>query len=196
MLSVKDPATTSWQYHSQDDKLRKDIHQLLYDAAGSDHILQPKELKRYIKENATDLEDLLNLLKTKVPSKNIVPTDAQRVVGMKKFLKEFTLTNERHVEEVGLWKEYLVFATLFGIGDQVRKDMAKMCPEYMEMDNVANAMMNGTEEGILFNNLLITSAAAPTLVSQAIARANGSGGSTSFGGGGGFSGGGSGGGVR
>ena len=196
MLSVKDPATTSWQYRSQDDKLRKDIHQLLYDAAGSDHILQPKELKRYIKENATDLEDLLNLLKTKVPSKNIVPTDAQRVVGMKKFLKEFTLTNERHVEEVGLWKEYLVFATLFGIGDQVRKDMAKMCPEYMEMDNVANAMMNGTEEGILFNNLLITSAAAPTLVSQAIARANGSGGSTSFGGGGGFSGGGSGGGVR
>ena len=27
MLSVKDPATTSWQYRSQDDKLRKDIHQ-------------------------------------------------------------------------------------------------------------------------------------------------------------------------
>lgn len=195
MLTIKAPDKAN-AIKSQDDRLRLDIHQLLYDAAGDDHILQPKELKRYIQKNAEDLQGLVDLLKTSVPAKYIQPDEAKQVVGMKKFLKEFTLTNERHVEEVSLWKEYLIFATLFGIGDQVRKDMAKMCPEYMEMDNVAKAMMNGTEEGMLFNSLILTSAATSTFVSQAMARANGSGGSTSFGGGGGFSGGGSGGGVR
>lgn len=196
MLSIEAPYYPVGQHSTRDDTLRREVHELLYDAAGEDHILQPKELKNYIKKNAEDLTGLVKLLDTSISSSSITPKEAKEVVGMKKFLEEFTLTNERHVEEVSLWKEYLIFATLFGIGDQVRKDMAQMCPEYMEMDNVAKAMLNGTEEGMLFNNLLITSAATSHIVSQAVARANGSGGSTSFGGGGGFSGGGSGGGVR
>ena len=195
MLSIKKPGAGKYDYNSQDERLRHEVHQLLYDAAGDDHILQPKELKRYIQKNAEDLQPLVKLLDTSIPSKDIVGEDARAVVGLKKFLKEFTLTNERHVEEVSLWKEYLVFATLFGIGDQVRKDMAQMCPEYMEMDNVAKAMMNGTDEGMLFNSLMLTSASTSSIVSQSM-RSKGSGGSTSFGGGGGFSGGGSGGGVR
>lgn len=195
MLSIKKPGAGKYDYNSQDERLRHEVHQLLYDAAGDDHILQPKELKRYIQKNAEDLQPLVRLLDTSIPSKDIVGEDARAVVGLKKFLKEFTLTNERHVEEVSLWKEYLVFATLFGIGDQVRKDMAQMCPEYMEMDNVAKAMMNGTDEGMLFNSLMLTSASTSSIVSQSM-RSKGSGGSTSFGGGGGFSGGGSGGGVR
>ncbi len=196
MLAIKTPNYSSGTAMTQDEELHREIHQLLYDAAGDDHILQPKELKRYIKDNALDLEPLVDLMNTTISGKFIAPKDAQQVVGLKKFLQEFTLTNERHVEEVGLWKEYLVFATLFGIGDQVRKDMKQMCPEYMEMDNVAKAMVEGNEEGMLFNNLIVTSAATHGIVSQAISRSRGSGGSSSFGGGGGFSGGGSGGGVR
>ena len=36
----------------------------------------------------------------------------------------FALTET--VKEVSLWKEYLVHATLFGIADQVRKDLKQI----------------------------------------------------------------------
>lgn len=181
---------------SQDERLNREIYQLLYDAAGDDHILQPKELKKYIQKNAAELQSLINTMKTKVPWDSFTAQEAQQLVGLKRFLQEFTLTNERHVEEVNLWKEYLIFATLFGIADQVRKDMATLCPEYLKMDEIAAAMLNKTDDALLYYALLNTASRTSSIVTQQLSRSSGGGGSASFGGGGGFSGGGSGGGAR
>lgn len=58
------------------------------------------------------------------------------------YLKDFSLVGERHAVEVTLWREYMVFATLFGIADQVKKDMQTVCPEYLKMDELTNAMLS------------------------------------------------------
>jgi len=41
---------------------------------------------------------------------------------------------------VSLWKDYMIYATLFGIAEQVIKDMKKINPEYFNMDQVAGQM--------------------------------------------------------
>lgn len=181
---------------SADERMNSWVHDLLYQAAGDDHILQPKELKKFIQKNAEDLQPMIKRMQEKADANSITPEEAQELVGMKRFLQEFTLTNERHVEEVNLWKEYLVFATLFGIADQVRKDMMAMCPEYAKMDEIAAAMLNRTDDALLYYALLNTGSQTSSFVSHELNRSSGGGGSASWGGGGGFSGGGSGGGAR
>ena len=120
--------------------------------------------------------------------------------GLKKFLKEFTLLDERGVNEVKLWKDYMIYATLFGIADQVIADMKKINPEYFNMDQVADQMANDMTLPMIRSTLLNSTsrAVANKAAREAQARRiSGRGGHTSWGGGGGgFSGGGFGGGVR
>ena len=35
-----------------------------------------------------------------------------------------------------LWREYLVFATFYGIADQVRKDMKKVAPDVTQLNKL------------------------------------------------------------
>ena len=127
--------------------------------------------------------------------------EVRQVFGLKKFLKEFSLLDERHVGEVSLWKDYMIYATLFGIADQVIKEMKKINPEYFNMDQVASQMANDTTLPTIYSTLhsstsrAVANKAARESARQA--RASGRGGHSSWGGGGGgFSGGGFGGGVR
>ena len=118
--------------------------------------------------------------------------NVRKVYGLQKFLKDFTLANERHVQEVALWKEYLVWAELFGISKQVRKDMMKINPEYLKFDNFYHSMLN---ENVVRDITLATMIGTSRATSSS--RSSGGGGFASRGGGGGhFSGGGGGGGVR
>ena len=73
--------------------------------------------------------------------------------GLKKFLKEFSLLDERHVGEVSLWKDYMIYATLFGIADQVIKDMKKINPEYFNMDQLAAQMANESTLSTIYSTL-------------------------------------------
>ena len=62
--------------------------------------------------------------------------DAKQVVGFLRYLQDFSLVGERHMEEVRLWKEYLVFASFYGIADQVRKDMKKVAPDVTKLNEI------------------------------------------------------------
>ena len=117
--------------------------------------------------------------------------------GLRKFLKEFTLLDERSVGEVNLWKDYLVYATLFGIADRVIKEMKKVNPEYFNMDQVANQMADNMTLPMIYSTLHRSTSSAVAAKAAREHRSSGGGGHSSWGGGGGgFSGGGGGGGVR
>ncbi|MDF2865411.1 MAG: hypothetical protein K0R72_220 [Clostridia bacterium] len=45
-----------------------------------------------------------------------------KLLGLEKYLKEYSLIKERYPIELVLWEKYLVFATLFGIADKVSKE--------------------------------------------------------------------------
>jgi uncharacterized membrane protein YgcG len=177
------------------DASLKKLYDIIKEAAGEDGILQPKELKKWMNRHETEVMEFVRFLdkgsmKLKEAKRSI--DDVQKVFGLKKFLEDFTLANERHLTEVSLWKDYLVYATLFGIADQVKADMKKVNPEFMNMDIETRNMTNETLVPVFASSLCHDVAS----VERSVSRDSGGGGHGSFGGGGGFSGGGSGGGAR
>ena len=120
---------------------------------------------------------------------------ASHLIEFQNFLKDFTLIGERTAPEVGLWKDYLVFAQLFGIADKVAKQFQKLYPAAFEQ----LAQESGMDPYVFLYAMNWTNHISAHAVSNASAKAgsvSGGGGHSSFGGGGGFSGGGFGGGGR
>ena len=123
--------------------------------------------------------------------------EASHVVEFKNFLNDFTLSKERGAVEVGLWKDYLVFAQLYGIADKVATQFQKLFPkEFQEMSQTVGIDPNVMMRTIRLNNNMSASAINHAVAKQQAGSIRGTGGHTSFGGGGGFSGGGFGGGGR
>ena len=181
--------------------LVRKMHNIFKMAAGDDTVLEPWELKSFMKNSTyrSITDSFIDTLHVKSNASKCIDRldDARKVFGLKKFLKEFTLLDERHVGEVGLWKDYMIYATLFGIADQVIRDMKKINPAYFNMDQVAQQMADDMTIPMIYSTMHRSTAQAITKKAAREARASGHGGNTSWGGGGGgFSGGGFGGGVR
>ena len=122
---------------------------------------------------------------------------ARHVIEFKNFLQDFTLSQKREAGEVGLWKDYLVFAQLYGIADKVASQFQKLFPaEFQEISNTV-----GVDPTVMMRTIRLTDNISTSVINRAVAKQqagsySGKGGHTSFGGGGGFSGGGFGGGSR
>lgn len=187
---------------SSDAGLEKRLYDFLRDASGNDSILQQKELRRWASSHSEELYKWQTSVGDPESIWNMESSDVRQVFGLRNFLRDFTLISDRGVVEVKLWNEYLVFATLFGIADQVYRDFRKVCPEYFELAKE----QFGQEElspVIIWNTIGNSSSwmnrsamEYASHQSDSQTRWSGGGGMTSFGGGGGFSGGGFGGGGR
>ena len=181
--------------------LMRKIFNIFKNAAGSDTVLEPKELKQYMKStcNQSITDSFINTLhsKTSISKYKDREEEVRQLFGLRKFLKEFTLLDERGVGEVKLWKDYMIYATLFGIADRVIKEMKKVNPEYFNMDQVANQMADNMTLPLIYSTLHHSTSSAVAAKAAREHRSSGGGGHSSWGGGGGgFSGGGGGGGVR
>ena len=181
--------------------LMRKIFSIFKKAAGSDKVLEAQELKQYMKStcNQSITDSFINTLhtKTSISKYKAREEDVRQLFGLRKFLKEFTLLDERGVDEVKLWKDYMVYATLFGIADRVIKEMKKVNPEYFNMDQVANQMADNMTLPLIYSTLHRSTSSAVASKAAREHRSSGGGGHSSWGGGGGgFSGGGGGGGVR
>ncbi len=175
-------------------QMRK-LYDMMREAAGSDMVLQPNELKKWMKRHETEVVDFMNSIgeSTSLKEAKRHIDDVRQVFGLKMFLNDFTLANERHLTELSLWNDYLVYAALYGIADQLKADMKKLNPEYLQMSEITRNLTNNTVVPVLMATTYDT---AHSVKSHVDSRSSGGGGHSSFGGGGGFSGGGSGGGVR
>ena len=179
------------------------LYNILFKAAGDDGILQEKELKNYCKKHPETLRDFINNTKAGGEgiilsngefksninkSSEFVKTNLKEIIGFKKYLLDFSLINERSIEENAIWEDLLVYATLLDIADKVIDEFKKVYP-----DNIEQFERYDDYIWLAFAYRNITYNA---MVSGEAARSAGSGGSSSIGGGGGFSGGGVGGGSR
>lgn len=185
------------------DSASKGLYDMMKAASGSDVILQDKEFSRWSKRNVKKVNNWVTktyenaekrLADNRLKYTPEGQAQARKLLGFKKYLKDFTLSNERDVVEVKLWKDLLVYASLFGIAEAVAKQLKDINPQAFEeevmFDYVTmNHLLRSTD--VLARS--ITNAVKSAAASSGAA---GHGGSTSFGGGGGFHGGGFGGGAR
>ena len=184
------------------------MYKVLVKAAGEDGILQEKELEKYAYKHPKSVSNLLeNALDdgreifaenkgfTGHSGRKISDLTAKgkeelaEVMGLKKYLEDFSLISEREISETIIWQDYMVYATLFGIADKVIKQFEKVYPDRVpEFENYNR-------------NVIIAHSYCHSMYRSAERamqeeRTSGQGGFASIGGGGGFSGGGTGGGSR
>ncbi|MBQ7040010.1 MAG: DUF2207 domain-containing protein [Clostridia bacterium] len=192
-----------------DTSSEAELYNILKASSGSDGILQEKELEKYAYKHPELINDFIDRIKDNGETKFISQSgflkcagncikdlsdkgkeELSEVMGLKKYLDEFTLIDEREITETIIWKEYMVYATLFGIADKVIKQMEKLYPNRVE--EIESSYGRNVIIASSYNRSMYRSA------QRAIQekRSSGGGGRASFGGGGGFSGGGSGGGSR
>ena len=208
--SMEKKAKETYKGYVNDAGIEYQLQKLLYEAAGEDHLLQPEELKFYVMSNPLTwrpFASILNLLTAKtIDEKNMNANHVQQVVGFLRYLKDFSLVAERHIEETMLWREYLVFATFYSIADQVRKDMKKVAPDVAQLNKLVrpDELMTDIEPlakaiagSVLFVNSFMTpeekkvvEKARTRVSSSSYSRSSGGSGSSSYSGGGGHSGGG------
>ncbi len=115
--------------------------------------------------------------------------EAIELAGLKKFLLDFSDMKNKEAIEVHLWKEYLMYAQIFGIANKVAKQFKNLYPDLITDMNY---------EGIVIVNNISSNGIhhAESARSRAQSYNSGGGGFSSGGGGGGSFGGGSGGGCR
>lgn len=191
-----------------DISAEKELYDLISVSAGEDGILQEKELENYAYAHPKKINAFIDGVKetgerkfisqngfTKGPGNRIKDLsdkgkeELAEIMGLKKFLEEFTLIAEREVTETVIWKDYIVYATLFGIAEKVIKQLEKIYPE--KIPEIETYNRNVAVASAYYRSMYLSSQRA--IQAQ---RTSGGGGRASFGGGGGFSGGGSGGGSR
>ena len=184
--------------------------------AAVDNILEDNEFKKYCKKNYQTLLNLFDnindnidknlknnnafittveIKKTFGTSKKYTATsklneDARKLAGLKVFFKDFTSLNEKQPIEVKQWREYLIYAQILGMAEQVAKEFKKFYPDVITDVNYNDI--------VLINNFSNNGVYAAMDARSRAENYSAGGGGFSFGGGGGgsFGGGGSGGGSR
>ena len=100
--------------------------------------------------------------------------------GLKKYMEDFSLLNEKEIPAIEVWEHYLVYATAFGIADKVLKQLKTIYPNIDELDSIHTS----TYMYFMYHSNFETS------FSSSISSSISSSYSSATGGGGGFSGGG------
>jgi uncharacterized membrane protein len=102
--------------------------------------------------------------------------------GLKKYMKDYSLLDEKEIPAITIWEKYLVFATAFGIANEVIKQLKLVYPDF---ENVST--INSTTLFIVMNTDFnrTFSSAISTSMSTTYSSATGGGGGFSGGGGGG-----------
>ena len=107
-----------------------------------------------------------------------------RMIGLKKFFKEFGSLNEKEPIEVKLWNEYLIYAQLFGVASEVAKQFKKLYPDILVDNTYDDIVMINTFSYRSVGNLSSARSKAQSYSSGGGGFSSGGGGGGSFGGGG------------
>lgn len=189
------------------------LYTVLEAASGSDSILQAKELEKFANKNDKLLRAYIDkhnsagkaylnqkhcIKHWNVPAKlkDLTPNGEKElgeIMGLKRYLTDFSLVAERGVKEMPIWRELLSYAMLFGIADQVAEQMKELYPSISsELTDYSQSMFTAySYQYLLYNNMKRAEEQR-----EQEQRSSGGGGFTSLGGGRGFIGGSSGGGTR
>jgi len=121
--------------------------------ASKNNILEENELKSWVKSNYYSFYDILMLLTNSEIKKlreanHIKPmnksyvmdeeiyNDSVKLLGLKKYLMNFSSINEKEINDVHIWEDYLIYANLFGIADRINKKMQNHYPNLSEYSNI------------------------------------------------------------
>lgn len=119
---------------------KTEIEQELYDilkmAAGDNKTIDNKEFKKWSKRNNAVLdkwyEKILSYFKT-----DNLKEECESLLGLKKFLLDYSLIDERKHMEVKIWEDYLIYAQILGISEEVNKQFSNIYPNQSKIMQIS-----------------------------------------------------------
>ena len=189
------------------DPFDEALYTFLQAAAGADGVLRDSELEDFCCDDrhAKTLSDMLEssghqgeltLSRTGClkgnkcrRAKDLTPRGQQQrneLLGLKRYLLDFSLLAERDVKETFLWQEYMVYAALLGVAKQVMEQLRQLYPGQLAQVEQYQRYLQSTAH---WNAYLAGAVERRRQETQAV-RFGGGGGIASLGGGGGAFGGG------
>ncbi len=179
------------------------LYNMMKDASGKDGILQEDEFKKWSyrhEKRVVKWEKAIDKAAKKFIEDNGCKLDGRysaefqneacKMLGLKKYLQKFSEVKNADIEDIDKLKEYLVYAALFEIADDVIERINAVNPAVFDAMGPYNYWM---WHRLVYHNTHLSRAITNT---ASLSGASGTGGASSFGGGAGFSGGGVGGGAR
>ena len=180
--SLRDKGYINVKIVYKENSKEMQLYDMLYEAS-EDGVLETKEFKFWCTDNYTTINSWFEHINTaqrnilikegKIEVKNgmkkYIATDelkqeAEELLGLKKFLLDYTLIAERQAIEVTLFEKYLIYAQMMGIAKQVAKEFKELYPEIIEQSSF------GTYEDLIFITAYTSNYV--TAVDTAISRAN------------------------
>lgn len=189
------------------DPFDEALYTFLQAAAGADGVLRDSELEDFCCDDrhAKTLSDMLEssghqgeltLSRTGClkgnkcrRAKDLTPRGQQQrneLLGLKRYLLDFSLLAERDVKETFLWQEYMVYAALLGVAKQVMEQLRQLYPGQLAQVEQYQRYLQSTAHW----NAYLAGAVERRRQETQVVRFGGGGGIASLGGGGGASGGG------
>ena len=184
-----------------EEKVERKLFAMFAGAAGADGILQENEFSDYLEdtdnqEEFESIEEDLEELSNEYASKNDLFEKSSKgkyshtysekgkeftakLVKNYNYLKDFSLLSEREISEIKVWKNLLIYATLYDVADEVEKQLKKLSPEFLRnIDMDVESLHTAVIYSNAFSNDFVDA------YSRSVEEASdGSGGFTSIGGG-------------
>ena len=123
-------------------KAEQELYDFLKIAAGSNNIIDNNEIKRWSRRHKKILENWHEELIKGIYNVNLRP-ETEALIGLKKFLLDYSLIDEKKHIEVKVWENYLIYAQLLGVADEVSKQFTKIYPDYSKIGEIS--VMNRDE---------------------------------------------------
>lgn len=136
-ISIEDKGDKVFSIDLKDGNFRKteleeQLYKMLKEAAGDNNIIESNELRIWARKNSSMLQQWYSNVLKYPTSENLRP-EAEALIGLKKFLQDYSLIEERKHIEVAIWEKYLIYAQLLGIAKEVNKEFKDIHPDYSEL---------------------------------------------------------------
>lgn len=148
------------------NELENDLLKILKDASGKNGILEAKEFEKWCNKEYSRIESWFSKVITyetnqlkqagiitetseskkllfgqvnKNITKHVNPSmkdEAINLLGLRRFLLDYSMISKRGAIEVHLWEEYLIFAQLLGIADKVEEQFSKLYPNFNQISKL------------------------------------------------------------
>ena len=197
-----------------EDETESDLWDMVVAAAKDDGILTQKEFSSYVSKHISKFNEWSSHINTSSKEKMVESGHMEKyqssflfikfdkykesikgetlkgnIFGFKKYLLDFSLLNEREMNHVAIWDDFMIWAAYMGIADKVYEQFKIVDPEFENTVYYSPTTIYGV------NNFAVAAVAAQSSANSS-SSFSGGGGSSFSGGGGGASGGSFGGGSR
>ena len=110
-------------------EIEQELYDMLKEAAGNNNTIDTTEFKIWYKAHSDVLDKWYYKILSKSKNISLKPI-AEYLLGLKKYLLDYSLIEERRHIEIKLWEEYLTYAQIMGISDEVNKEFNDIYPDY------------------------------------------------------------------